>query len=426
MSISRTTLANGLTVVTDRMDHLETAALGVWVRTGSRNEAEVEHGLAHLLEHMAFKGTHRRSARRIAEEIEAVGGELNAATSHETTAYYARVLKDDVPLALDILADILRDSRFDEAELKREQHVIVQEIGAALDDPEDLVDDLFQKAAFHDQPLGRSILGTREVIAGQTPESLRGYLAAHYRAPDMLVAAAGAVDHDAFVGTVETLFGDLPAEPGVGAGGARYIGGEERAARSLSETNIVIGFAAPSFLDEGFYAARIAAAVTGGGMSSRLFQTVREEHGLAYAIHAFTWAFSDTGVFGVAAATEPGDVPELIDVTVAELARVVDDVSEAEVARARAQLKAGLLMGLESSVLRVEQIARQTLLLGRPLPVSELVARIDRVDVAGVRDQLDGIVRRSPLSLAAVGPLDSLESAASITQKLGAAARSAA
>ncbi len=426
MTIELTTLANGLRVVTDRMPHLETAALGVWVRAGSRDEGPEEHGLSHLLEHMAFKGTTRRSARLIAEEIETAGGELNAATSHETTAYFARVLRDDVPLALDILADILRDSRFDPAELAREKHVIQQEIGSIADDPEDLCDDLFQEAAFAGQPLGRSILGTPEVIRRQEPAGLRRYLEAHYRAPEMLVAAAGAVDHQAVVAQAEALFGDLDPAPAATPVPARYTGGERRLVKPLTEAHLLLGFGAPSFLDEGFYATRVAAAVVGGGMSSRLFQRVREELGLCYAINAFSWAFSDTGVFGVAAATEEADIGELVAATTEELSRAIEDVGEEEVARARAQLKAGLLMSLESCSARVDQIARQTLFLGTPMALDELVARVDAIDAGRVRDTLAGLIRQTPLTVTAVGPVERLESAARIAERLGSTAQGAA
>lgn len=426
MSVRTTTIDNGVRVVTDAMGHVETAALGIWVKTGARNERPEEHGLSHLLEHMAFKGTRRRSARRIAEEIESVGGDLNAATSHETTAYYARVLKEHIPLGLDILADILRDSLFEPTELEREQHVILQEIGAALDDPEDLVHDLLQEAAFDGQPIGRPILGTTETVRSQRPDSLRTYLADHYRAPDIVVGVAGAVDHDAVVTDVERLFGDMEARPGPAAAPARYTGGERRSQKDLSEANVLFAFPAPAFVDEDFYAARIAASVLGGGMSSRLFQRVREERGLCYSIYAFNWAFSDVGLFGVSAATGPEDLEELVAVTTAEIVRAVDEIDEAEVSRARAQLKAGLLMSLESCAVRAEQIARQMLFLNRIVPMDELVARIDAVDAARVRDTLARLTRAGLPAVAAVGPVERLESAAQIRERLQTAARSAA
>jgi predicted Zn-dependent peptidase len=426
MSVRTTRLDNGLRVVTAAMDHVETAALGVWVRAGARDERADQHGLSHLLEHMAFKGTGRRNARQIAEEIESVGGDLNAATSHETTAYYARILKDDLALALDILSDILRDSQFDFVELQREQHVIVQEIGAALDDPEDVVHELLQEAAFHGQPIGRSILGTAETVTAQGPDSLRSYLGEHYRGPAMIVGAAGAIDHDAMVGTVADLFGDFGAVAGGATEPAVYTGGERRSERDLSEANLLLAFQAPAFIDESFYAARIAAAVLGGGMSSRLFQRIREERGLCYSIYAFNWAYSDIGLFGISAATGPDDLEELVEVTSNEVIRAVEDIDDTEVARARAQLKAGLLMSLESCAARAEQIARQSLFLGRTVPMEELVARIDAVDAAAVRDALASIVFDSAPTLAAVGPVQRLESAADIRERLRLAARRAA
>lgn len=426
MSVRTTRLDNGVRVVTAEMGHVETAALGVWVKAGARDERTDQHGLSHLLEHMAFKGTSRRNAREIAETIESVGGDLNAATSHETTAYYARILKDDMPLALDILSDILRDSQFDADELKREQHVIVQEIGAALDDPDDLVHDLLQEAAFGDQPIGRPILGTTETVNAQSPESLRAYLGEHYRAPGMIVGAAGAVDHDAMVEMTARLFGDFQADPGEQTSQARYTGGERRAERDLSEANLLFAFRAPAFVDDDFYAARIAASVVGGGMSSRLFQRVREERGLCYAIYAFNWAFSDVGLFGVSAATGPDDLEELIDVTTRELALAIDDIDDTEVARARAQLKAGLLMSLESCAVRAEQIARQSLFLDRVVEMDELISRIDAVDTAQVKHILARMVFDTPPTLAAVGPVEKLETAADLQERLRSAARRAA
>ena len=222
MSVEITRLASGLSVVTDRMPHLESASLGVWVGAGGRHEAADEHGISHLLEHMAFKGTKRRSARQIAEEIEAVGGEVNAATSAESTAYYARVLKADVPLALDVLSDILSEPAFDPEELRREQNVIVQEIGAKEDDPDDLVFERLHEIAFPEQPVGRSLLGTPETVRSFNPARLRTYLARNYRAPNMLVAAAGAVDHAAIVEEAEQRSRQLQRSGGAGAAAGAF------------------------------------------------------------------------------------------------------------------------------------------------------------------------------------------------------------
>ena len=408
MTVRLSRLKSGLSVVTHDMSHLESAALGVWVGAGARTEREEEHGLAHLLEHMAFKGTRTRTAVDIAEEIEAVGGELNAATSIETTTYYARVLKNDVPLAFDILGDILQNSVFDAAELTREQHVIVQEIGAAFDTPEDRVFDLFAEAAYPAQPIGRTILGTPETVKAFASPMLRDYLARHYRGPAMVVAAAGAVDHDAVVALAEERLGGIAGEPGARPAGAQYRGGDRREARDTMEAQIMVGFEGLPYLADGFYTAQILATIVGGGMSSRLFQEVREKRGLCYSIYAFHWAFADTGMFGVHVATGPGDVGEVMPVILGELERAADDIDERELGRARAQLRSGLLMTLESPSARAGQLARQILLFGRVIPVEELVAKIDAITVAEVRDLAGAIVSGGPPTLAAVGPLDGL------------------
>jgi predicted Zn-dependent peptidase len=421
MTVRSTRLPSGLTVVTHAMDHLESTALGIWVGTGSRNERDDEHGLAHLLEHMAFKGTRTRSAIAIAEEIEAVGGEVNAATSVETTSYYARILKDDVPLAVDILSDILMNSVFDPGELEREQHVIVQEIGAALDTPDDRVYDLFTEAAYPDQPLGRTILGTPQTVEAFSSPMLDGYLANHYRGPDMVLAAAGAIDHDALVALAGDKLGAFAAKPGAAPAKATYRGGELSESRDhLQETQVMIGFEGRHHTAESFYTAQVLAAIIGGGMSSRLFQEVREKRGLCYSIYAFHWSFSDTGLFGVHAATGPDDVAELMPVVVGELQRAAHDINEKELDRARAQLRAGLLMTLESPAARAGQIARQMLLFGRTIPVEELVARINAIGVSEVRQLAGDIFTGSRPVVTAIGGLTGMMGLEKVADRFGA------
>ena len=419
MTVQVSRLSSGMTVVTHAMNHLESAALGVWVGAGSRSERDEEHGLSHLLEHMAFKGTERRSAIEIAEEIEAVGGEVNAATSIETTSYYARILKDDVPLAVDILSDILRNSTFDPGELAREQHVIVQEIGAALDTPEDRVYDLFAEAAYPGQPIGRTILGTPETVRAAGSPMLDAYLQQHYRGPSMVVSAAGAVNHDKLVAAVEKSFEGIGTDRGPAPSLARYRGGEAREPRDLMETQIMIGFEGVSYTSEDFHTAQVLASVLGGGMSSRLFQEVREKRGLCYSIYAFHWSFSDTGIFGIHAATGPSDVNELMPVVIGELERAAHDIDEREVQRARAQLRAGLLMTLESPAARAGQIARQLLLFGRPLPVEELVEKIEAITVHKIRDLATRIFSGGAPTLAAVGAINGMMGHAEIAQRFG-------
>ncbi len=408
MSARVTVLDNGLRVATQAMDSVESASLGVWVGAGTRDEEPEINGAAHLLEHMAFKGTKRRSALAIAEEIEAVGGHLNAYTSRENTAYYARVLKDDAPLALDIIADILQHSVLDPEELSRERAVVLQEIGQAADTPDDIIFDHFQATAFPDQALGRPVLGTAEIVGGMQRQRLADFMASHYGGGSLVVAAAGNVDHDAVVEQAAWAFDSLPETAPIAAEPARYSGGEYREARELEQLHLVFGFAGVGHQDPDMYAESVLSNLLGGGMSSRLFQEIREKRGLVYAIYSFTAYYRDGGLFGIYAGTGDTMAEELVPVLCDEVAKVADEVTEEEVARARTQLKAGLLMGLESTSNRCEQLGQQQLMFGRALPTAEVVEKVDAVDVAAV----SRVARRlldQPLTLAAMGPVGRLE-----------------
>ena len=325
MSVERSELANGLTVVSHSMAEVETVSLGIWVGAGSRSEAASEHGVAHFLEHMAFKGTARRSAKDIAEEIEAVGGDLNAATGVDSTAYYARVLRKDLALALDILSDIIVSPRFDRAELGRERDVILQEIAAALDSPEDIAFDLVQEAAFPDQPVGRPILGTVESVSRFKRAHLGSYLAAHYHGPNMVLAAAGAVDHAALVAEAERRLGSFDTHATPQPESALYAGGARRSEKSFEQTHLVLAFQAPAYRHPDYFTAQICAGALGGGMSSRLFQEVRERRGLCYAIYSFSSGLSDSGMFAIHAAGGPERAHELFAVIRDELVKAADE-----------------------------------------------------------------------------------------------------
>jgi predicted Zn-dependent peptidase len=405
VSIERSKLANGLTVVSHAMAEVETVSLGLWVGAGSRSEADREHGVAHFLEHMAFKGTARRSAQDIAEEIEAVGGDLNAATGVDSTAYYARVLRKDMPLALDILSDILLAPRFDRTELARERDVILQEIAAAMDSPEDIAFDLLQEVAFPDQPVGRSILGTAESVSRFKPTHLGNYLAAHYHGPNMVLAAAGAVDHQALMAEAERRLGAF--DPGMGPLpiGAVYSGGIRRADKAFEQTHVVLAFEGAHYRHADYFTAQICAGALGGGMSSRLFQEVRERRGLCYAIYAFSSGLSDSGMFTIHAAGGPDRAHELFAVIRDELVKAAEHGFRAEeLTRVKAQLKMGFLAGLESSSARAEQLARHILIYGRPLSTEELIEKVEKVEAT----DLQALVARmlaSPVSLATVGPI---------------------
>ena len=420
MTVECTRLKSGLTVVTETMPHLESVALGVWIKSGSRNETADEHGIAHLLEHMAFKGTGRRSARQIAEEIEDVGGEVNAATSTETTSYYARVLKDHVPLAVDILADILTESAFEEEELEREKQVILQEINAANDTPDDVVFDRFSEVAYRDQTLGRAILGTPETVVSFTPQQIRGYLGRNYTTDRMFVVATGAVEHDEFLRMVEDRFASLPSEPSAPPvmEAARYIGGSVREPRDLMDAQILLGFEGKPYHARDFYCSQILANILGGGMSSRLFQEVREFRGLCYSVYAFHWGFSDTGIFGIHAATGGENLPELVPVIIDELHKSADQIHQKEIERARAQIRAQLLMGAESPAARAGQIARQMMLYGRPISNPEMMERLEGITIERLTDLAGRLFYDTVPTLSAIGPLEQLAPMEDITASL--------
>jgi len=412
-----TTLDNGLRIASDVMPSVETVSLGVWAEVGTRHEPPEINGVAHLLEHMAFKGTDRRSARAIAEEIEAVGGHLNAYTSRENTAYYAKLLAEDLPLGLDIIADILQHSVFDPEELARERAVVLQEIGQAEDTPDDIIFDRFQETAYPDQAIGRPVLGTASIVGGMAAGTIRDYMRRHYSADRLVLAAAGKVDHDRLVELAAGAFDSLPRRSDDPVEKADYRGGDFREDRDLEQAHIVLGFAGVDHLDPDHYPISVFSTLFGGGMSSRLFQEVREKRGLVYSIYSFASSYRDGGLFGIYAGTGEREVTELMPLICDEFVKVADSLTDEEVARARAQLRAGLLMSRESTGSRSEQLAHQLMVYGRPVGVAEIVGRIEAVDRAAVA----GAARRllaSPPTLAALGPIDRVASLASLRDRL--------
>jgi predicted Zn-dependent peptidase len=408
MTTQLSTLANGLRVATDRIDTVDTVSLGIWVDVGTRHEQADINGVAHFLEHMAFKGTARRSALTIAEEIEAVGGHLNAYTSRESTAYYAKVLKEDVQLALDILSDILQNSTFQPEEIERERAVILQEIGQANDTPDDVVFDHFQECAYPDQAMGRPVLGSPEIIRKIKRETVIGYLRKHYGAQRMVLAAAGHLDHDRLAELADNLLGGLPAERPATTEPAYYAGGDRREQRDLEQLHLVLGFPGVVLGDPDYYAASVLSTALGGGMSSRLFQEIREKRGLVYTIHSFVHGYSDGGLFGIYAGTGEAEAAELVPAICNEVIRIEDGLTPVELNRAKTQMKAGLLMSLESSSARCEQLAQHLLIHGKPFDPLEIVGRIEMVDDAAVR-RVVARWRSAPPTLAALGPLSGLE-----------------
>lgn len=417
MTVRITTLPNGLRVATDRMESVETVSVGMWIGVGTRQEAPDVNGVAHLLEHMAFKGTQRRSARDIAEEIEAVGGSMNAQTSREQTAYFVKVLRDDVGLAVDILADILLHSVYDPSELARERAVILQELGQAEDTPDDVIFDRFQEAAFPGQALGRPVLGRAEIIEQLPREALVDFRTRHYGAASMVFAAAGNVDHDAFVALARRAFAALPEAGDTSYEAARYIGGEHRENQDLEQVHLAIGFPGVSFADPEYYASMVLATLLGGGMSSRLFQEIREARGLAYGVSAYAAPYLDGGVFGIYAGTGERETTELVQVLFEQLAAVREPVPADELQRARTQMRAGILMSLESTGARMEALGSHLLIYGRPIPVEEMVRKIEAVTAEDVARVARRIFAGRP-TVAAMGPLSGLEPYERLVERL--------
>jgi predicted Zn-dependent peptidase len=418
-AIRVTTLPSGLTIVTERMDRVETVSLGAYVASGTRNEDAAQNGVSHFLEHMAFKGTERRNAAEIAEEVENVGGHINAYTAREQTAYYVKLLKEDLALGADIIGDILTHSVFAPDEVERERGVILQEIGQANDTPDDIIFDHFQEAAYPSQPMGRPVLGTEEIIKNLKRQDIAGYMHSHYAAKNVVVAATGNLEHDTVVDLVKQHFADLRTDMPHAASAGRYDGGEFREARDLDQVHIVLGFPGVGYADPDYYPALMLSTLLGGGMSSRLFQEIREKRGLVYSIYSFAAPYMDGGLFGIYAGTGEDEAAELVPVTLEELARVQLDANNVELRRARTQTKASLLMSLESTGSRCEQLARQFQVFGRLIPTSETIAKIDRVTVEDVRRVAARIFRGKP-TLAAMGPAERVPGLPQIVERLAA------
>jgi len=419
MKIEISRLSNGLTIVTDPMPQLESAALGVWVNTGGRNETKPVMGVSHMLEHMAFKGTERRSAREIAEEMESVGGFLNAYTSREQTAFHARVLKADVPLALEILSDILIRPTFEQAELERERQVVLQEIGQARDTPDDIIFDHLQATIYQNQPMGWPILGEENTVSAFTRDHLRTYMQTNYLAGGMILVASGAVTHSEIVTMAQEKFASLNPGRVVTPAPAHWVGGDLRKNDDLEQTHMTFAFPGLAQTDPDIYAAQVYVTALGGGMSSRLFQEVREKRGLCYSIYAFAQAANDSGVVGVYTGTGEAEAGQIAAVVAGEMAALAEGATDIEIARAKAQLKSGLLMGLERPMSRAEQIAGQMFSYGRVLEVEELTARLDEVDTSAVRRFGARLMNSARPAMAALGPVGQIEDYETFADRFG-------
>lgn len=413
------TLSNGVRVVCDPMPGLQTVALSVVAGRGARTEDAGRSGWSHLLEHMVFKGAGSRSARDIVEVIEAEGGNINAATGYERTSFQIRALAGGLDLGSAVLADLILRPTIDAGDLAREKQVVGQEIAEAADTPDDLVFELAQGAAFAGQPLGRPILGTPKSIGGSTPETLEAWRARLYAPSRLVVAAAGAVDEAHLLALAERDFG-AAAEPPAEAPPelAAFAGGLKPVARKLEQANIVFLLPAVSTADPDYFALRLLAEILGGGMASRLFQEAREKRGLAYAIDAYSETYADVGVLGVYAGCAAGDADELAQVAAGEIAGMTTAVGDAELARAKAQLKGAMFMGREGALARAEQAAAHVLMFGRTLGPDELAAQVDAVTPADLVRLTEKILGQRKVAAAVLGPKASLGAAPAFERAL--------
>lgn len=411
MTIRLTTLPNGLRVVTDSAPGIESLAIGFWVGVGTRHEDPHQNGIAHMLEHMLFKGTGKRSAREISDLIEDAGGHFNAYTGRETTAYYVRILKDHLDLSLDVLADMLRNSQFPDEEIERERAVILQEIKMYEDSPDDLVFDYAQKAAYPAQALGASGLGTPTIVGSITRDDLKKYIGTHYAADRIVVSCAGDIDHDVFVEKVARLFPDAPAvNMGAHVTGyvpARYMPSASIVEKDIEQAHLILGFEGVSRLDPAYAAQRILMNILGGGTSSRLWQEVREKHGLVYSIHGFQDSYQDGGMLGVYAGTGPDELSKLVPLVTKEIRGMLSPVTDQELLRAKVQITSSLRMSREKMMTRADQQGRYVLNHNEEFIVAPFIAKIDAVTRQDIVD-IAAQIFATPLLVSAVGPVQGL------------------
>jgi len=418
MTLQSTTLDNGLRVVTDHVPTVESVAVGIWCDVGTRHENMAHNGVAHMVEHMMFNGTPTRSSKDIVEQIETVGGQMNAYTSRENTAYYVHLLKEDISLALDVLSDMIQRPTFPDVDLEKERDVIIQEIGMTNDTPDDLVFDLYQETAYPTQSLGAPILGTADIVQNMSKETLFNYVEQFYNPKNLVISAAGNVTHEDMLALVQKFFIDLPKAQKSNYQKADYKGGEHRANKDLEQSHIVLGFQGIQKSDPDYYAATLLSTVLGGGMSSRLFQEVREKHGLVYSVYSAHTGYHDDGQLEIYAGTGPDKLSKLIPVICDEVQKITQSVVGAEeLARAKSQLRAGILMGRESMLSRANRQAKHLMSFNEDFDLAKLLEKIDVVSQDDIQNMAQRIFASRP-TLAALGPLKNLESYDKIQTRL--------
>ena len=417
-TINYITHENGLVVATDKAEDFESVTLSILVKSGSRNENEQNNGISHFLEHMAFKGTLKRTAKDIAEEFDMIGGYFNAYTSRTSTVYYAKVLKNDLEKALDIITDILLNSTFAKEELEKERQVIFQELCMTKDTPDDIVFDYFQETAFKNQPLGRSILGTEEFIKNLKREELLSYFKNQYSNKNTIISAAGNFDSGQFNDLISNRFSNFQNtnvkkyEKGI------YTGGELHVKKDLEQAQFLLGFEGVSYLDKDFYDAQILSIILGGGMSSRLFQEIREKRGLVYNISSYSTSYSDCGIFGVYSALDPVNINILIDLIVSELFNITDKINEKEIMRAKAQIKSSLLMSMESTTARAKKLCNNFAMFGRYISNKEVLEKINNVNFQSLQKVAKKIISNNNITITTLGNVANIYSYNKIVDKL--------
>ena len=418
MTISIDKLKNGIRVITEEIPSIESVSVGIWINAGSRNEKKKENGIAHFLEHMAFKGTEKRSALQIAEEIENVGGFINAYTSREITCYYAKVLKGHLPLAVDILSDIISNSIFNEKEIEIEKGVIIQEIGQMKDTPDDVIFELLQREAYADTQLGRSILGSEENIKSFKRKNFTDFIENNYFSEKIVICAAGNLKHKKLCKLANSLEKIKALKQKSIVSKVQFKGGEKRVIKDLEQAHFAVGFEAPSLKSPKLFAGKVFSVIMGGGMSSRLFQEIREKRGLCYSIGTSFDCYSDNGMFLSYAGTSGEKVKELSEVIALEFKNSITSITETEVERAKTQLKSSLLMGLENSTSRSERLARGLILWDKIVEVQETISKIDTVKLQDVKSFGAEIFQNSNPAMALYGKVQDALDVEQFSQKL--------
>lgn len=401
-----TVLDNGLTVVNEYMPDIESVSINVWVKTGSRNEDKSNNGISHFLEHMAFKGTKTRNTQQIAEEFDDIGGRVNAFTSTSQTAYYTKVLTENVEKAVELLSDIVQNSIFLNEEMEKERFVILQELAMTKDDPTDIIGDYFMETAYKNQPFGRTILGPAKNIKKFTRDDIIKYVNKQYKTEDIVISFAGKIKNEDTLRLVKKYFTLLQKGKNAEPQKAIYTGGYFAKNKKLEQTQLIMGFESCTHLDKHFYEVGVLSIVLGGGMSSRLFQEIREKRGLCYRINTDNTSSHDTGIFDIYSAVSPDKVEELIVATIEELKKTTQKITEEECQRAITKLKSTILMSEESNSSRAQKNASNILSKGRIITSQELIDGIEAVNVKKLQNVMESILTKSKPTIALLGKID--------------------